>query len=704
MAFTPQNFKDNVGPVLAASWLNALDVTANFVLNGAQTVAQAQTALGIPSGGIAVPVVIGVGGTGQTTAAAALNALGGTTAAAALAAAEAAINQAYIGSQLYPRTPDEVRLGITPINFAYVPGSFYRYNAKGGAVRVADAVITAGSAVVTSASGGFAKAVAGMVFVIVDGAASRTGGRPAPLITTILSVQSANQITMNATATQPGTVTMNGTLTNTSKNVASTSVNPITSGVGLTRIWNVTGTNIVGGTTVSQTSSSTLTLSIAATGNGVSALTLTATIEACFGYDDSTAILAALSLPYPINDVADAFLMTQPIPWNGAGCNDLNMPSALIIMALGNNASHCFSASGFDRQVPGPYPQYLATGLRYLPFKIDIGEIECCNSGLDGFSLGPSTWSRVRMRVTNPFRNALGEFFLAGGWQESNTVEINCGQVGLHFHHKVNKSSAYQNLGSYVIQGRGCGLNSGYLGINVATQPDQCGGAIRLYCGNVGTGISQNVWGGSLYCEMDAERSTALSFGSDVCNSPVTFVDATATYVIEGAGAASSNLYVSNTFGNLVIEDITQSADTRGGYQFYAMTNAVVQNCTVLSVSAGPWGQVYANPLMLNGIGNFVRSLNMSYAGYIQLMLQGSAVQNTLNLINGGAGSTPALSIGGQIGLSGNTPPAQSTGWGTPTGASVSNNFNGAAATLAQTSAAVAELITLLKAQGLLAT
>lgn len=44
----------------------------------------------------------------------------------------------------------------------------------------------------------------------------------------------------------------------------------------------------------------------------------------------------------------------------------------------------------------------------------------------------------------------------------------------------------------------------------------------------------------------------------------------------------------------------------------------------------------------------------------------------------------------------------QSTGWGTPTGGAVSNNFAGASATLAQTSAAVAQIIAVLKAKGTL--
>lgn len=48
------------------------------------------------------------------------------------------------------------------------------------------------------------------------------------------------------------------------------------------------------------------------------------------------------------------------------------------------------------------------------------------------------------------------------------------------------------------------------------------------------------------------------------------------------------------------------------------------------------------------------------------------------------------------------TPPTQTTGWGTPTGASVVANFAGASAGLTTCSAAIAEIITILKAYGLI--
>jgi hypothetical protein len=52
------------------------------------------------------------------------------------------------------------------------------------------------------------------------------------------------------------------------------------------------------------------------------------------------------------------------------------------------------------------------------------------------------------------------------------------------------------------------------------------------------------------------------------------------------------------------------------------------------------------------------------------------------------------------IGVNGASPPSQFTGWGTPTGAAAVSNFAGASATLVQTSTAVAQIITALKAYG----
>lgn len=64
------------------------------------------------------------------------------------------------------------------------------------------------------------------------------------------------------------------------------------------------------------------------------------------------------------------------------------------------------------------------------------------------------------------------------------------------------------------------------------------------------------------------------------------------------------------------------------------------------------------------------------------------------------AGSSLAVTAG--LGVFGNSPPAQVTGFGTPTGNVVVNNYPGATATLVQTSNTVAEILVILKGMGVI--
>ncbi len=126
MTYNPQNFVNQVGPPVSAAWLNGVDELVNNVFESAVTLAAVQAILGIPGGGFSLPIPVNQGGTGASTANAALAALGGTTAAAALAAAETAINP-------YPvQTAAELAAGVTPVNFAYPPGYVDRYGNNTG--------------------------------------------------------------------------------------------------------------------------------------------------------------------------------------------------------------------------------------------------------------------------------------------------------------------------------------------------------------------------------------------------------------------------------------------------------------------------------------------------------------------------------------------------------------------------------------------
>lgn len=116
MSFTPKNYVDGVGPVVAAAWLNQLDQLANNALGSAITVPALQGILGVPS--FTSPLPILTGGTGATTPSAALTALGGI--------GLSSVTQAYIGATLYPLITGVESVGWI-VNFFYPPFDIRRY-------------------------------------------------------------------------------------------------------------------------------------------------------------------------------------------------------------------------------------------------------------------------------------------------------------------------------------------------------------------------------------------------------------------------------------------------------------------------------------------------------------------------------------------------------------------------------------------------
>jgi parallel beta-helix repeat protein len=108
---------------IEASWLNNVDEMVNGALGGTPTVPAVLAALGISGAvGLTLPLGTALGGTGATSAAAGLAALGGTT----LAAAETAINPAPAA------TASETAAGVVPVNFVYPPGAIERYYTGSG--------------------------------------------------------------------------------------------------------------------------------------------------------------------------------------------------------------------------------------------------------------------------------------------------------------------------------------------------------------------------------------------------------------------------------------------------------------------------------------------------------------------------------------------------------------------------------------------
>jgi hypothetical protein len=181
MAFTPQGFVSNNTPVVTAAFLNGIDVTCNFVLGGATTVAQALAALGLSGGGLTLsnPVTVAQGGTGATTAVAALAALGlsvpvtiaqggtgATTAAAALTALGAVSTTA--AALLAPlANPALTGIPIAPTAAPGVSTTQIATTAFAGAAAaaVSSAAVTAATAAAVAAAGPAAIAAIGGLII-----------------------------------------------------------------------------------------------------------------------------------------------------------------------------------------------------------------------------------------------------------------------------------------------------------------------------------------------------------------------------------------------------------------------------------------------------------------------------------------------------------------------------------------------------------
>lgn len=103
------------------------------------------------------------------------------------------------------------------------------------------------------------------------------------------------------------------------------------------------------------------------------------------------------------------------------------------------------------------------------------------------------------------------------------------------------------------------------------------------------------------------------------------------------------------------------------------------------AANPGSWRMFdWADGLYLGGF------LNGTPTQYIQFSATGIALE------------APAVPVSGKLGWNGATPPAQVTGFGTPTGGAVISSFPGGSASLPQTSSIVAEILTIMKAHGMI--
>jgi hypothetical protein len=193
---------------------------------------------------------------------------------------------------------------------------------------------------------------------------------------------------------------------------------------------------------------------------------------------------------------------------------------------------------------------------------------------------------------------------------------------------------------------------------------------------------------------------------------------------MEGTTTGNNNVAVgevalfANTSGSqcVAVGGASLTAQTTGLYNtglgFQALNSLTTSNAN----TAVGWGSLSSNVTGANniGVGNAAGKYETgSDALYIDALDRGSLANGkSHSLIYGTMNASVAsqtlalnatVTVANGIGAYGATPPAQLTGWGTPTGNVVQNNYAGASATLAQTSAAVAQIIATLKALGIYA-
>jgi hypothetical protein len=99
-------------------------------------------------------------------------------------------------------------------------------------------------------------------------------------------------------------------------------------------------------------------------------------------------------------------------------------------------------------------------------------------------------------------------------------------------------------------------------------------------------------------------------------------------------------------------------------------------------------------------VGSALATGSSSYASVIITNNATPLLLGTNGIIRVNITAAGAVAVLGAFSINNVVPPAQITGWGTPTGPAVVANFSGAAATLVQCSNAIAKIITDLKSYG----
>lgn len=337
------------------------------------------------------------------------------------------------------------------------------------------------------------------------------------------------------------------------------------------------------------------------------------------------------------------------------GTSAANCPQVGLLLARGNlSGSVVFSGIGtFQRCIFNAWGTY---GIYdYCSEQIDFND--CVILGLTTTTI-PVVLSRVNTAgITSP------NFTI-----DTNNVSMTC----ISFSGAESTISSKGSGATYPNVLLDIGTSTGIAGVNFGVTYMPATGATSIcIADNGGSGsILQNITSDNLVSEQNAGSGTQQ------------------VAVFSAASTRHMNLRGYSAFGSGVTQ--TSELITFGNPVFSSHVNwngNVTQTLPVNIISA-PSG---AAGCIFQVDGNHT-SVSMA-----------AGAQSLIMAADGIFGSMGTIGFSGGIGLFGNSAPAQSTGWGSPTGGSVANNFSGSAATLPQTSAALAEVIVVLKQFGLLA-
>lgn len=213
-----------------------------------------------------------------------------------------------------------------------------------------------------------------------------------------------------------------------------------------------------------------------------------------------------------------------------------------------------------------------------------------------------------------------------------------------------------------------------YTGILMQSNGIVPGDANEMIQLNGGIGVSTNA-----YCGL---RTTQTSFF---------------THVLDLSGWVTGNVSATAVF----VHPIFQSDVTTLGVGCFSSCSTQAAAFTIGNLrcfEAGA-GTIGAGSAVTNQVGFYADSslggLGTNNYGFYSILASGAGNWNFY-----APGTAPNF-MAGALGINGASPPAQKTGFGTPTGTGVIANFPGATATLAQATQAIAELIADLKAFGL---